>query len=178
MLPSRAPAPTGWCAIDLSRPRPEHVLAAEELGDVAVLRPGIDLPRRTGLPDLAVLHHHDHVGKRDRLHLGVGDMDEGDAEFPLHAAQLLAHLHAQLLVERRERLVEQQHARFGDRGTGQRDALLLAAGELAGRRSANSVELDLLDHRVGGTPRSVVDMPRTRSAKAMLSRTVRCGNSA
>ena len=54
-------------------------------------------------------------------------------------AKLAAHLQAQELVERRQRLVEQQHARVGDQRAGERDALLLAAGELApacARRSA------------------------------------------
>ena len=34
-------------------------------------------------------------------------------------------------VERRERLVEEEHLRLGHEGAGDRDALLLAAGELA-----------------------------------------------
>ncbi len=48
----------------------------------------------------------------------------------LDPLQLDLHLVAQLLVERAERLVEQQHARLGDERAGERDALLLAAGQL------------------------------------------------
>ena len=44
--------------------------------------------------------------------------------------QLAAHPEPQELVERRQRLVEEQHARIGDQRAGERDALLLAAGEL------------------------------------------------
>ena len=48
----------------------------------------------------------------------------------LEPLQLAAHAQPQELVERRERLVEEQHARIGDQRAGERDALLLAAGEL------------------------------------------------
>jgi hypothetical protein len=41
------------------------------------------------------------------------------------------NLLAQLQVERAERLVEEQHRGVVDERAGQRDALLLAAGELA-----------------------------------------------
>ena len=69
----------------------------------------------------------------------MGDVDEGDAEFALHPLQLQPHPHPQLLVERRQRLVEQQHPRLGDGGARQRHPLLLAAGELRRQRSASSV---------------------------------------
>ena len=48
----------------------------------------------------------------------------------LQALQLLAHLHAQEGIERRQRLVEQQHLRVGDQRARQRHALLLAARKL------------------------------------------------
>ena len=50
----------------------------------------------------------------------------------LQQLQLELHLLAQLPVERAERLVEQQHGRAVHQGAGERDALLLAAGELGG----------------------------------------------
>ena len=52
--------------------------------------------------------------------------------FALDRADLLAQRHADLGVERRERLVEQQHLRLRRERAGQRHALLLAAGELVG----------------------------------------------
>ena len=60
----------------------------------------------------------------------MGDDDEGDADFVLQALQLKLHGAAQLLVERAERLVQQQQARPLDQGARQRHALLLAAREL------------------------------------------------
>ena len=77
-----------------------------------------------------MVHDHDEVGQGDGLELGMGDVDEGDAQVLLQPPQLAAHLQAQELVERRQRLVEQQHARLGDQRPRQRHALLLAAGQL------------------------------------------------
>ena len=48
----------------------------------------------------------------------------------MDAAQLGLHLEPDPQVERRERLVQQQHARPVDERTSERDALQLAAGEL------------------------------------------------
>jgi hypothetical protein len=56
-------------------------------------------------------------------------------------AQPLAQFLAHLGVERAERLVEQQHARLDRQRAGQRDALALAAGQLAGIAAAQPVEL-------------------------------------
>jgi hypothetical protein len=110
----------------------------------------IDVAGRAGLADFALLHHHHEIGERDCLELGVGDVHEGDAKLALHVAQLLAHLDAQELVERGKRLVEQEHARFGDGGAGERDALLLAAGKLRGQPVREFREPDFLHHGVGG----------------------------
>ena len=60
-------------------------------------------------------------------------------------AQLVAHAR----VERRERLVEQQHARLDRERAGQRDALLLAAGELVGVVPGVVGEADELEHLLG-----------------------------
>ena len=48
----------------------------------------------------------------------------------LDPLELDLHLPTQLEVEGAERLVEQQHLGLVDQGPGQRDALLLATGEL------------------------------------------------
>ena len=55
------------------------------------------------------------------------DEDERDAELPLDLDELALHLLAKLQVERRERLVEEQHFRLVDDGARDGDALLLAA---------------------------------------------------
>ena len=62
--------------------------------------------------------------------------------------ELELHLLAQLQVERAERLVEQEHLRPVDEGAGDRDALLLAAGELARAAGAETGQADELQHLV------------------------------
>ena len=60
----------------------------------------------------------------------MGDVQEGDADAFLQRLQFDLERAAQLRVERAERLVEQQHGRVEDERAGQRDPLLLAAGQL------------------------------------------------
>ena len=76
----------------------------------------------------------------------MGDVHERDPDLGLDPLELDLHLPAQLEVEGAERLVEQQHLRAVDQGPGQRDPLLLAAGELRGLALAEPLELDQLEH--------------------------------
>ena len=69
--------------------------------------------RAADLDDLALVEDGDAVGERQRLLLVVGDEDGGDADLALDLLQLDLHLLAQALVERAQRLVEQQ-----ERGAG------------------------------------------------------------
>ncbi len=64
----------------------------------------------------------------------------------LKPAQLLAHANPQERVERRKRLVEQQHRRIGDEGAGECDALLLAAGKLRRQPLGQHLHLDQAQH--------------------------------
>ena len=77
-----------------------------------------------------MVHHHDAVGQRHRLHLVVGHVDRGGADFLVHLLDLDPHLHAQLGVEVGQRLVEQKHLRVAHDGAAHGDALTLAAGQL------------------------------------------------
>ena len=90
----------------------------------------VDFGRRADLADAALVHDGDAGGERHRLFLVVGDDDEGDAGLVLDVHELELGVLAQLLVERAERLVEQQQLRLLGERAGERDALALAAGEL------------------------------------------------
>ena len=79
-----------------------------------------------------MVHHHHAVGQRHGLDLVVGDVDGGGAHLLVHLLDLGAHLHAQLGVEVRQRLVEQEHLGIAHDGAAHGDALALAAGELLG----------------------------------------------
>ena len=61
----------------------------------------------------------------------MGDVDRGRGDALAQALELDPHLGAQLGVEVGERLVEQEHLRVAHDAAAERDALLLAAGQLA-----------------------------------------------
>jgi hypothetical protein len=109
----------------------QDVGRADEIGDEAGPRALVDFLRRADLHHLAVAEDGDAVGHRQSLALIMGDENEGDAERLLQRLEFLLHLLAQLEVERAQRLVEEQHPGAVDECPGQRDALALAAGELA-----------------------------------------------
>ena len=102
---------------------------ADELGDEGVGRAAIGIDRLRHLLDHAAVHDDDLVGHDQRLALVVGDVDGGDAEFALDAAEFELHLLAQFAVERGERLVEEQKVGLEDQRARDRDALLLPAGQ-------------------------------------------------
>ena len=106
----------------------------------------VEVVRRADLLDPALAHADDPVGHRRRLDLVVGDEDRGHAERCAAGGGSRCACQAQRGVEVRQRLVEQQELRLLDQGAGERDALLLAAGQL--RRTAVEQFLDL--HELGG----------------------------
>ena len=105
----------------------------------------VDLPRRTGLLDLARVHHRDPVRERQRLVLVVRDVHERHSEPLLQRAQLPAQLNAKLGVEIGQRLVEQQDLRLQDERASDGDALLLSAGELVRPALSQTREADELE---------------------------------
>src|SRR6266542_5301063 len=124
----------------------QQVRDAEEAGHERCPRALVELGRCAQLLDLARVHDRDLVRHRHRLLLVVCDVDEGDADVVLDRLQLELHLLAELEVEGAERLVEQKHARAVDQGTGEGDALLLAAGELARLALVEPEEPQDLEH--------------------------------
>ncbi len=111
----------------------------------------VELARRRHLLDAPAVHHRDAVGHGERLFLVVRHVDRRDADLALQPLQLDLHVVAQLLVERAERLVEQEHGRPGDERARERDPLLLAAGKLA--RIALAVAGELHEReRLGDAP--------------------------
>src|SRR5215813_8385099 len=120
-----------------------EIVDADEIGDEAAPRPLVQLPRGRRLEDEAVAHDRDPVGERQRLLLIVGDVDRRDAELLLQRADLGPDLDPDLGVQIRKGFIEEQDVGVQDEGPGQRDALLLAAGELAGVAVGQAREIDL-----------------------------------
>ena len=62
----------------------------------------------------------------------MGDHHGGDAQFALQILDFVAQVNPHLGVQRRQRFIQQQQTGIGGNRTRQRDALLLAAGQLGG----------------------------------------------
>ena len=112
-------------------------------------RGGVELRGRRQLLEPAGVHDADPVGDGERLLLVVGDEQRGRADVELDPADLVAQLDPHLGVEGRQRLVEQQHRRLDGERPGQRDPLLLAAGELVGVAVLVLAEADEVEHVPG-----------------------------
>ena len=101
-----------------------------------------------------MIEHTDLVAHRHRLDLVVGDEQESGAELHLQVFQLRAQRLAQLGVERRQRLVHQEHARLAHDRPADRDALHLAAGKPVGL----AIEQVLDAQRPGGAGDAILDL--------------------
>ena len=109
---------------------PEPVREADELGDEGGPGALVELGRGRDLLEPPGRHDADPIAERERLLLVVGHEQGRRADADLDAPDLLAQLAADLGVERRERFVEQEDLGLDRQRASQRDALLLAAGEL------------------------------------------------
>ena len=89
----------------------DQIRRAQEPRDELGARPGVELERRPDLEQPSVVQHADPVGDLERLFLVVRDEHRRDAELPLDAMDRAPQIHADLRVERAERLIEQQHLR-------------------------------------------------------------------
>ena len=114
----------------------------------------VQLARRGELLDDAAVHHGDAVGHRHGLLLIVRHVDERGARALLEVLQLELHLLAELQVERAQRLVEQEGGGPVHERAGERDPLLLAAGELRRTPVLHAVELHGADHLARPASRS------------------------
>jgi hypothetical protein len=88
----------------------------------------------------------------------VGDVDDRGAGLAVEPLDLDLHVVAQLLVEGAQRLVHEDDRGLVDEGAGERDALLLPAGQLPGEARRQVVEL----HHGEGVANPRLDLrPRT-----------------
>ena len=101
----------------------------------------------------------------------MGHVDRGDAQIALDALEFEAHLVAELGVEVRERLVEQEQFRLHDERAGKRQTLLLTAGELGGFALGEMIETDRSQH----AHHLVADLLLVRAVLANFQRESRIG---
>ncbi len=157
-----------------ARPAAHEVALAEERCRPAIGRGEVELLRGAHLDDLPVAHQRDAVGEGEGFLAVVGDEERRDVERAQDQRDLVSQLGTQLRVDVRPRLVEQHDARSGRERPRERDALLLAAGELVGVPPAQPAEVDeRKESRNAAETRS-----RRGRPKPTFSATVRCGKSA
>ena len=108
-----------------------HRRRADEAGDEGGGRLFIDFQRRADLLGTSVVHHHHALRQGHRLDLVVRDIQAGGGQAPVQGLKFGAHLHAQLRIQVRQRLVEEEYRRLAHDGAAHRHALALPARQLA-----------------------------------------------
>src|SRR5437660_5069184 len=108
-----------------------HGRRGEKARDEFVRRMLIDFGRSAHLPQPAVIDHRDAIAHPHGLDLIVRHIDGGGAHGPLELLELAAGARAQLRVEVREWLIQQEYRWVADQRPRERDTLTLAAGKLA-----------------------------------------------
>jgi hypothetical protein len=90
----------------------------------------VHLERRAHLFRDPAIHHHHAVRHGQRLFLVMRHEDRGDPQLPLDFADLVPQGNPHLRIQRRQRLIQQQHPRAGRQRPRQRHPLLLPARQL------------------------------------------------
>src|SRR4029450_12416086 len=94
--------------------------------------PFVDVVAGADLDDLAQVHDGDPVADMAHHRQVVGDEHVGQSQASLQLFEQVDHTGLDGDVERRDRLVEDQHLGLESEGPGDADALTLAAGKLVG----------------------------------------------
>ena len=110
----------------------QPVRHADEAGHVLRCRLLVDLLGRGELLDPTGAHDCEPVPESERFRLVVCHVDRGEAEAAVELVDLGSHLVTEPCVEIAQRLVEEDELGPGDEAARERDALLLAAAQLAG----------------------------------------------
>ena len=120
----------------------DDVGLADEVSHKGVFGLVIDILGGTDLLDTPFIHDHDRVAHGEGLLLVVGDIDKGDAYLLLDALEFDLHILTQLEIQRTQRFVQQEYLGAVDKGTGDGNPLLLAAGEGMDRTLAVPGQVD------------------------------------
>src|SRR5688572_13521456 len=107
----------------------EHVLRAEELGDVRRCGLAEDPFGRTGLQDASAVEQDRDVAEQSRFGEVVRHLKDGDVPLLVKRANLPTHANAAAWVEGAEGLIEQQDRGPGGESASDGDELTLAAGQ-------------------------------------------------
>ncbi len=114
-------------------------------GQRAQLQAAGELLHRSHRGDPPLGDQHHGVGEAHDLLHGMADVDDGQRQLVAQALDERQDLLLARLVERGQRLVHQQQARPGEQRAAERDALLLAAGEVARPAPEQRLQAEQLD---------------------------------
>ena len=118
-------------AVRMHRPLEQvHRRRSDEARDEEVERLVVEVLWGVDLLEDSHAHHGDAIAHGHRLDLVVRHVDRGRRELVLELADLGSHLHPELRVEVRERLVHQEHLRLAHDRAAHGDALALPTGKL------------------------------------------------
>ncbi len=146
------------------RPAAQHV-RPREVGDELRRGRRDELRGRPRLDERPVHHHADPVAERGRVGEVVRDHERRQREPAQRGAELRAHVHPRLRVERRERLVEEQDGRVSRERARESNTLALAAGELTRPRRGEVGDPERLE-QLGSRPASAErDVPLDRQVR-------------
>jgi hypothetical protein len=120
----------------------ENIRGSKKARHEEIRRPLVELDWRTNLLHDAIVHHGDPIADGIRFLLIMRDEDGRNSEALLEFAKLAANLDAQLRIEIRQGLVEEQHLGSNRDYPREGNTLLLAAGELRGAAIGKLVESD------------------------------------
>ena len=109
-----------------------HAGRADEIADKGMARPLEQFLGRPGLDDAAFVHHHDLVGKGQRVGLVMGNVDHCMPELPVQSLQLRPKLPLHVGIDHGQRLVEQDGVDvLADHAAPEADLLLGIGGQPA-----------------------------------------------
>ena len=133
----------------------DDVGVTHERRDEPVLRMGVQVGGCIDLEHAAVAHDRDPVGDAQRLFLVVGDDDRGRRRVAKDLADLVTHL--RVATTRRGWRTARRAARARGSGAsarGERDALLLATGELVRESIRRARQPDEIEHLADASARA------------------------
>ena len=129
---------------------PAQEVRAGEGGDEGVPRSRDELGRRPELPQPALDEDAHLVGQRGRVLVVVGHEERRQGKLPQQLRELVPHLGFRVRVERRERLVEEEHGGFAGERARERDPLPFAARELRRLRRGQVSDPEPVEQLVDG----------------------------
>ena len=122
----------------------QEVRGANEIGDIRIHRPFVEIARLTDLDDRALVHDDDAVGHDHGFRLVVGHQDERQADGLVQGLELDLHGFPQLGVQGRKRFVQKQDFRVAYQRAGERHPLLLSTRQHVRTLGGLRVEFDHL----------------------------------